>query len=326
MKPIQYGCLLLALCGLGGCGSLVQDVSFDNIPTAQPRLVVQSFISPQDTALAVYVDAPTSILGLYTNDNVGGFGFSNRFPIQNATVEVSDGTRSVRLSPRNAATQPNTISTDLYYGISTRLFPVVAGRTYTLTVSAPGYPPASARCTIPAAVPTTELRIDSTERQQGFGSGRRYTARLGWRDPAGVANYYRVVGSQTFDVRYTIGQGATRRDTVVKQEATSFPRDGASRLLTDQNRDGQALQSPVFESFTNFYFGPDASGSPINLVVRMMLSNCEPAMYRFLEGVERQRNQGDNPFAEPVLIPSNISGGLGCFGGYNQASLSVRMR
>ncbi|TAH12534.1 MAG: DUF4249 family protein, partial [Runella slithyformis] len=35
---------------------------------------------------------------------------------------------------------------------------------------------------------------------------------------------------------------------------------------------------------------------------------------------------GDNPFSEPTLIPSNIKGGLGCFAGYNRTNFTVKMR
>ena len=54
--------------------------------------------------------------------------------------------------------------------------------------------------------------------------------------------------------------------------------------------------------------------------------SVDQAYYQFQEAVIRQRRSRNNPFAEPVLIPSNIDGGLGCFAGYNNAILTKTLK
>jgi hypothetical protein len=56
-----------------------------------------------------------------------------------------------------------------------------------------------------------------------------------------------------------------------------------------------------------------------------LLATDEP-YYRYHDAIQRQDRAGDNPFAEPVLIPTNIQNGLGCFAAFNQSSMTVRVK
>lgn len=181
MKVIPYIGIFIGLLSLSGCGNLVQEVDPGNIPTAANRLVIHSYISPQDTALIVLVETATSVLG----DKSGSY--SQRGPLANAVVELSDGTRSVRLPA---------IGSDfgLYYGINARSLPILAGGTYTLTVNAPNYSTAIARCTVPPLVQPSEIRVDSAAPQRAQQHGTVYSGRLLWQDPAGQPNFYWVTG------------------------------------------------------------------------------------------------------------------------------------
>jgi hypothetical protein len=56
------------------------------------------------------------------------------------------------------------------------------------------------------------------------------------------------------------------------------------------------------------------------------LLNVDENYYRYHDGVARQDEVRDNPFAEPVPIPTNIQGGLGCFGAYNRSTLTLYLK
>lgn len=302
----------VVLLSLSGCGNLVQEVSVDKIPAAQLKLVVQGFISPQDTVLAVYVDRPTSVLGLYTDAESP----SRRYPVDNAIVDISDGTRTVRLSKRNGLVPPATVSYELYYGVSTRDFPVVAGRTYTLSASAVGFPSVSAQCTVPTAVQPTDIRLDSTNQTSAGQQRRTYTSQLQWQDPAGARNYYRVTGQALLMYRSRTGTSATARDTTVYQ-TRSLSFDGDNNV-SDLNRDGQRL---TLNASLTLY---GTTEQPQQFA--MTLGNLDEGLYLFLEAVRNQRRQGSNPFSEPILIPSNIQNGLGYFGAFNQTTLTIKAK
>jgi Domain of unknown function (DUF4249) len=301
---------LLVLSGLFGCDTLVKPIDPDRVPSTATRLVVHSYLSPQDTVLAVVVEVPRAVLG---QRDVGAAPI---YTIPNATVELSDGQRTVRLSFSPA---------DRLYRIAARNLPILAERTYSLTVSAPDYPAVTARCTIPRPAEPSAIQID-TSRESTFGSGTRVSvnARLRWRDPAGQLNFYRTTGLTTnryTDKVFDRNTGRPLRDTIVTQITPL--RFENNRPLSDQGRDGGAFVSARGE-ITNFRL---TTNDPALLFsVTMTLRTLDEANYRYQEALERHDAVGDNPFAEPVLIPSNIQGGLGCFGGYNQASLTLRLR
>ncbi|MBO0952726.1 DUF4249 domain-containing protein [Fibrella forsythiae] len=313
MKTISYSTLVVTLLTLLGCGSLVQEVDPGNLPTATPKMVVHCFISPQDTLLAVYVQAPRAVLGTKFTDN-GGFYLT--YSLQGSVVTLSDGTRTVQL-PGVGGTIP------LYYGIDTRQFPIVAGRTYTLTVSNAYFPTVTAQCTVPKAVKPTEIRADSLSGRANGLPGTTYYGRLVWQDAAGEANYYQVSGNLIKTVTrpiYTTPNVPTRDTTLTNMYPLSF---NGVNLITDQNVDGQRLISARGEARE---FNYNSLERTIGLVFTMTLSNIDENYYRYRETVDRQGDADENPFAEPVLVPSNIQGGYGCFGAYNQSTLTVKVK
>ncbi|WP_375445982.1 DUF4249 domain-containing protein [uncultured Fibrella sp.] len=313
MKTTLYTALVIILLTLAGCGSLVQEVNPANLPVATPKMVVHCFISPQDTVLAVYVQAPRAVLGTKFIDNGGWYP---TYSIQGSVVTLSDGAKTVQL-PGVGGTSP------LYYGINARQFPIVEGRTYTLTVSNSYFPTVTAQCTVPEAVKPSEIRIDSLNGRANGLPGTTYYGRLVWLDISGKVNYYQVSGSMVKTVTrpiYTSQNVPTRDTTLTNLYSLSFDGPG---LTTDQSADGNRLVSARGEARE---FNYNSLERTIGLVFSMTLSNIDENYYRYREAVGRQGDAEENPFAEPVIVPSTIQGGYGCFGAYNQATLTVRVR
>ncbi len=308
-----YLALLSALM-LAGCGSLVQEVDPGRLPTATAKLVIHSYLSPQDTVLAVLVQAPQAVIGQQQNNT------SIRNVVANAVVDLSDGTQTVRL--------PFSVRDQLYRLPIARL-PILPGRTYTLSVSAPGFAATTAQSTVPVTVLPTGIEVDSVRSPQGQGSSVRYFSRLLWRDPVSVANFYTVSGTMRFDVTVPI---FSRTNPPVVLRDTTFAGTRPLRLesgveiLGDQSRDGQAFISGTFADNVNYYEGPGATGITRNKRITLTLMTLDGVYFRYQEALSRYQTANDNPFAEPVLIPSNIQNGLGCFAALNRASITVRLK
>ena len=307
MKTI-YSLLVVMLLVLASCNSLVREVSPDRIPVATAKLVVHSYISPQDTVLTVLVETPSAVIGQQINNN------GNRRSLSTATVSLSDGSRTVRL-PYSAK--------DFLYRIASRELPIVAGATYTLTVSAPNFPTATAQCTVPSPVKPTEIRVDSINGRANGLPGTTYFGRLVWRDLAGQRNTYQVSGMMTKIVKRPVfvRPNVPPRDTTLSSQFTlSF---NGSRIFTDQNADGGLLISSRGEAIEYSFNSQERT---IGLIFTMTLSTIDENSYRYSTAIDQQGNANDNPFAEPVLIPNNIRNGLGCFGALNQSPLTVKVR
>ncbi|GAA4447774.1 hypothetical protein GCM10023189_04600 [Nibrella saemangeumensis] len=281
---------------LTACDSLVQEVDPGRLPVVDKKLVVHSFISPQDSVLAVAVGESRPVLG--TNPGT-------RLILTNATVTLSDGSRSITI-PYNTQ--------DGAYTTSSRTFPIRAGQTYRLQVSTSDNRRVEAVCTVPRAIPIATALVDSAVSTRLFSNQREmvYYTRLTWQDPAGEANYYRVAGDVSYSIDPTRGTAS---------EPLSFGR--SSLLVSDRNQDGQTISSSRGEL-------PVTSQVPTTAVrqytITAHLLHTEKNYFDYHTTVIRQDQTGGNPFAEPVLISGNIEGGLGCFGAYSRATVTLTLK
>jgi hypothetical protein len=299
---------------LEGCGSLRNEVDPSQLGFASSKLVVICYLSPQDTTLAVKVTRSKTVVG---NDNL-----DTGSNVQDATVTLADESRSVTLRYNS----PNATVDSLkqpYYSANARLLPIVAGRTYTLTVVTPKGERVTSTCTIPAPVRPTAVTFDSMTENQGRSLLRRYYVLARWQDPPEQANYYQVTGYFQYTTRCD-SCGAKRFGNA--QLSLSDDNRG---LFSDAGLDGTQmvsgkayLSSTSFtgNQLTNFY----SQYHDANVTVNLM--SIGQAYFQFQEAAIRQRRVRNNPFAEPVLIPTNIQGGLGCFAGYNNATLKLKLK
>lgn len=309
LHSFRVSIALLTICALlNGCTGLRNEIDPSRLGIDPPKLVVTCFISPQDTTLAVKVTRSNTVVGdsaslLQPDHNV-----------TDATVTLSEGDRSVTL-PYNNRPASSTV-TQSYYSIPARPLPIVVGQTYKLTVKLPNGQQASSSCTIPAAVFPKAITFDSLT--ENSGRTKRYYVKTQWQDPANQTNYYQMAGI----FRYTTSSSKDER-----YNGLSFD-DENRGLFSDAGLDGTE-----FPSGRAFIASASTSTQRSNFnnqyktaVVTVNLISIDQAYYRYQEAVIRQRRSRNNPFAEPVLIPSNIEGGLGCFGGYNNAILMKTLK
>ena len=306
------------------CQSLVNEVDPAKLPKTDSKLVVNCYISPQDTVLAVAVAHSQPVLGVDTS----GLNL-----VSNATVVLSDGTQSITI--------PYDPQQSLYV-VDARALPIVVGKTYQLQVSAGGFATVIASCTVPKEVPISSISLDSTQgptRPDGTQTWDYYVRAL-WQDPAGETNFYRVVGAARFTALMRGAESAT--DTVqrpvVLSAAVSFGR--SEQYVSDRNQDGQTIASsrvqlPTSYSASYSYRNSDGSltyGALNNLTLRRPLTvivdvlHTDETYYHYHYAVQQQRSTGSNPFAEPVLVPTNVAGGLGCFAAYNRSRVTTVLR
>ena len=308
--------LALCLAGglvLNGCSSLRNEVDPGPLGLELPKLVVSSFLCPQDTVLTVKVTRSNTVVG----DSISLLQTGNN--VTDAIVTLSEGDRPVRLLYNNGHT-PSDTATQPYYSVNARLLPIRAGRTYKLMVMTITGQRVSSTCTIPQAVDPTVIKFDSLTETQNRRQTQRYYVRVDWQDPAGQANYYQVAGI----FRYTASGPNFREE---KYNSLTFDDDNRG-LLTDAGLEGTPMESgkayltlpSSTNGLTSFYNQFNTATVTINLL------SIEQSYYRYQDAVIRQRRVRNNPFAEPVPVPTNIDGGLGCFAGYNNSTLTLKIK
>jgi len=298
---------------LSACESLVTTLPEGKLPKTESRLVVQSFISPQATAITVVV---TESAPLFAETN----GRQN--VVKNALVKLSDGSGQITI-PFDSLSN--------LYTIAKERFPIVAGKTYSLTVS-DGKRNVNASCKVPVGLaPVKSYVLDTTLQSNGFSTDTILTLRVKWQDIASEVNYYRVRAS--LNVEYSIQElkSGTLTERRVRNRVNFRWDDtiGRNDFQSDLNLDGTIFTSPLGKvtlQSVSQYFDPKTNNTrtfyPRNKIINitMEVSNSDENYYKYHRSLETSGN--DNPFTEPSLVYTNINNGLGCFAAYNTAVLT----
>ena len=196
------------------------------LPVVESKLVISSFISPEDTIVKVGV---TISQPLYNNSN------SNQYSaVSYATVQITNGT-TVQTMAYNAD--------ENYYFVSAAIFPITVGTTYNLTVSTPDGKNANASTSIPAQNATLIYTAEAVNNQS---NGDTYAFRTEWNDTPGAEDYYRLVYYDRFVYNF---------DTIY-QEAFS-------NNFSDKDKDGTTMKEQ-FEIYA--YSGAGFSNGELHLI------------------------------------------------------------
>lgn len=303
---------VVGLLGMAGCNNLRNEIEPDRLNREAAKLVVTCFLSPQDQVLAAKVTRTTAVLG----DQRGTYADNS---VVNATVTLADGGRSVVL----------TYDTKLkYYRADSKQLPIVAGHTYALTVQTPANERLTSSCTVPGVVKLSGTSFDSLTTVQDGRSVKRYFIRARWQDPAGLPGYYHVTGLFRF----------IKNCPACEKNASYRPKEEVTYLEFDRNEEalvskpGSAASTLTSEpAFLNGNSDDDTPAAGFRSQYKAAMTvvnllNTDQNYYHYQEAIIQQAKTKGNPFAEPVLLPNNIEGGLGCFAAYNRSTVMVTLR
>ena len=297
-KIFLYSLIIISQLFLPSCESLIKEIDPSFLPETDSKLVVACFISPQDTVLAAKITETKLLIG--TSGDI-------RDDITNASVSLSDGSKSIRFvySPKLG-----------YYRALPSELPILVGKTYTITVNTPDGRQVNASTTIPNPIAIKEVKIDSTkvnEFQQGNSvTNTEYDVKVIWQDKAGETNYYRALSEFVF--LYRIVDSINKK--VINAPVSAIV---DLRTIDDKIADGQLLS--LNRAYLPTNIGGNIQGQNTNLktsldIIKVGLLQTDIHYYNYHTSLRRQR-ENNNPFAEPVLLYTNIKGGFGCFGAYN---------
>ncbi|MGV3502945.1 MAG: DUF4249 domain-containing protein [Adhaeribacter sp.] len=288
----SFSLLLLAALGFQACET---DITRDVKISTTPDLVVTSFISPQDTALEVHVTKSRPVVGQVITPDAA--------LVTNATVRISQGGQSVLLTyhPERRL-----------YRAKASLLPVQAGQTYTLSVTTPDHYAVSGTCTVPLTTGITVTDLAHSVRKQSWWDGNEYDEHVltfKWQDVPGRENFYHPAAEREYQDPNPNGQ-LRLRDAMHGEGKVYF---------SDQNKDG--LVFTASRSYSILPGQPDPRPADLHLY----LAVTDRAYYLYHQSLDQHEDTNGNPFAEPVLIYSNVTGGLGVFAAYNQIKASYRL-
>lgn len=296
--------LLLATLSLAACETAV-DIA---LPEPEPQLVINSLFHA-DSLWAVGVSENRSVLSSEEPE-----------PVTSATVEILESGEVVEtLTYQPSRNDPGVLP--LYR--SDRHRPQ-AGRTYTIRVAAPGFPTAEATASVPEPLPfSIDARRVQPRADVPLGV-QAHEITVAFSDPAGTANYYALA---VYRIIQTRSAGGLRR----AYSSTGFS-SGDAVLRENRLVDDDLFEVDGDPFYDRAYFSDAAiDGQTCALKMRaltydepgvadryfVVLESLAEDFYEYLRTREISDYTGENPFAEPVSVHSNIQNGLGIFAGYS---------
>ncbi len=300
LKRLWLAVVCLTLLAVQGCEEDVKNFN----SSATSHLVAVAFISPQDTVLKVKLQRTQPAIGKRLSPQ--------ELRVENATVTLSDGNATVNLQ--------YLFEHDVYQVPASDLA-VRENRTYFLKVTTPQGEKAEAACTVPATEGVAIAAMDVvTRRHQEYGFPLlEHKLLYKWHDPSGTENYYRASAYQMYYARDAVsGEVIIDPATGQPYEVFSMPNAGDLRkeMIADTKSNGQEISSGE----NVFQLSYEHVKPPFHF--KALLSVCDKNYYLYHKSIYDQQQSDGNPFAEPTLVYSNMTGGLGVFAAYSQVTAS----
>lgn len=290
-RNTQLLCFLAAAILLVSCEKEIEVVPSD----LEPVLVVEGSIENDQFPRVIL----TRSVGFF--DTLSLAQLASSF-VRNATVTISNGTRTVPLKEYSIQVGPSKI---FFYTVDSAN-PAVQmrgefGKRYTLNISASGK-----NYTAETLLPNVARRIDSLwwKPAPGNADSNRVVLFSRLTDPLGLGNYTRYFTSVN-DSSYLPGLNSVTDDQVIDGITADF------QVFRGVNRN-----IPIDNETFGFFFRGEK--------VKVKLSSIDKATFDFWRTWEQNQSNVGNPFAVPIRVLSNISNGaVGYFGGYGSQVMEI---
>ncbi|MDX9931190.1 MAG: DUF4249 domain-containing protein [Bacteroidales bacterium] len=258
-------------------------VSTVDVPQSGSHYVLHAYLSPEDSLVTVVAGKSKPVFGDQTTD----------------TSWVSQSHVLV-----NGFELSRVPGSDYRYTAPAASFPVIPGEFYTVELKVGTETVCSGSCTVPAwrNESMTFDGVDSVAYQSYEGTiYYDYYILYSFTDLASEENFYRIVAEVTYVDPYS-------GDTSVY---TTYPE--SSLFIKDVLFNGDQYSERIFLGGTEAVSG--LAG------LRLMLYTSDRDYYFYHRAIVSQ--DGDDPFSEPVTVPSNVDNGLGCIAGVRKYTVIV---
>ena len=267
--------LLFFIFGITSCQRVV------DYPIAfEPKLIVQSFISPQYDSIIVSLSRNVPVIGTVVQTVPA-----------NATVKLQTSGRQIVL-PMLPLNGVDVVNLSRRYGIRSTSFSLKAGENYELSATTPDGLTTTATCQIPLdKVPDESIDFQMLEKTKS-----RIRCVANWKILSND-NYYNT------NVVLVLIDRNQQRYQLYSQNIFKKNGEAISNILTTNEL--------IFSNFP-FEYLPEKS------YLQVGIANVEKNYYDWgVKQILQGRQNSSNLFPEPVLIPNNINNGIGIFAGLN---------
>lgn len=261
-------------------------------PDTQKKPVITCFISPDEPQISVRVGLSIPRFGIDSTQQ-------KTYLIKDAQVEIKNTKRRILLS--------YDASNGIYTASDDTLEFLKPGLIYTLSVQTSTYGTITATTQIPSQTMICDsISTISLNEMYSYLSVNAYL-----RGPEREYNRMAMIfNAQVFDLRTILSP----LDTLLI--GTTF--------ITHLEEEGLLKQKSFRVSNDIYVYKNDTSNQNLFLKCELAVMQCDTAFYAYHKSLQLGFENNGNPFADPVMIYSNIKGALGCFGSYRLRYFTFR--
>jgi hypothetical protein len=205
---------------------------------------------------------------------------------------------------------------------------------YTIKVSAPGYESVSASGSVYPTVPLQDIEIKKSSVVDDPYS-QLIEIRITFDDPPSSTDYY-MVELEEKEIFYLLDPNQQVIDSIISifssyissNDLSISGESSSERLIfSDELFDGQR-KTFVFQT-TGYFYDEEEEEEPeieIERMQKIIFSKINRDYYLYEFSFRNYQNTVGNPFAEPVMVYSNIEGGFGIFAGKNSDTYEYELK
>jgi hypothetical protein len=275
-----------------GCETVVNI----DLPSRENLLVVNSLFNP-DSTWDVALSLSKNVLSQYNSPTT---------IINDASIDIIDDESGAVVD------QLVFHSKTIKYRGSTK---PLSNKKYRIQVTAPNRGTAQSMGMAPTAIAITKLSIDSTKIKPGSDFSQ-VPIKIHFKDPEGEGNYYKLQVNSS----YNNGNFGSYVNYIYFESNDSYLQNNldyyGSLLFNDKLFDGKEYIIPI--TIDSYHF-QNSSMKSFNFI----LSTLSKEQYDYETSKGAQGYTSGDPFAQPVIVFSNIENGLGIFAGSSRSIINL---
>ena len=326
-KYIYIPALVALLMSAGSCESIIEFKGAEE----EPKIVIYSLLDT-DSLVAVSVSVSHAV-------------FEDRYEpkqIKNAVVRLyRDGGLLETLTYTTDASLPDYSPANPFSRYASKVNKPQYGSSYRIEVEVPGYRMASGEAILPEPIAIISIDTSHVIRELTDWIENRLIVKVRFRDPAGQENFYRASASglsgfypgnkdEPYSPLIPISVGETDLSYAFRNEPLIAPMQdddifGMYLRNTYNTFSDELISGKEYELSmeTNFQLPDTAHYEFAHTSVR--LHTLTRDLFLYLQSLSAHRQTSDNFLAEPVLVFTNITNGLGVVGAVSTSTATLRI-
>jgi hypothetical protein len=305
MKLIKYFSLVFSILFIVSCGDpedIFSPIVDIKLPTFKSKLVVFANFRANSDTQTVYLTRTrsaldTSVRKVFVRNDT--FGIFNGKPIVQPIYNEGDTLKNAKIELFRNDVLVGSFKSDALglYFLPKKI--TADGATYRIRAEVAGYDVVEATQKMPTPAKLDSVRYvkNGAVVQEGLNTRKSNEYTYFFTDPTEEGNYYYIQAIR-FDT-------SVRYNSAAKFYPQSLDKLAQSGFLSDKSFNGKAY------NWRNY---SDNNSEPqIRSRIEYTLTTTTADLFQFTRSKELNENARDNPFAEPVILYSNIKNGYGIF-------------